>query len=74
MTFQQFLNKVDNTYNDHPFVLRYGQTIMNILYEVWPEKYKQITGGQYDCFYDDGAVKYTLDLLEKSWPDDQTIE
>jgi hypothetical protein len=68
--FNEFLKKVDNTYNDHSFVLRYGQIIMNTLYEVWPEKHKQITGGQYDCFYDDGAVKYTLDLLEKSWPNE----
>lgn len=68
ISFEQFLNKVDNTYGDHPFVLRYGQTVMNTLYEVWPEKYKQITQTDLDCFYDDGTVKFTLDFLEKEWP------
>jgi|LakMenEpi03Aug12_release.lakeMendotaPanAssembly.Ray.scaffolds.fasta_scaffold2437449_1 hypothetical protein len=71
LSFQQFLNKVDNTYNAHPFELRYGQTIMNILYEVWQEKYIEITTDKtdYDCFYDDGTVKFTLEYLEKVWND-----
>jgi hypothetical protein len=67
MTFQQFLNKVDATYNAHPFELRYGQTVMNVLYGAWPDKYKQISGGDYDCFYDDGTVILTLEFLEKEW-------
>lgn len=46
MNFDEFLAKVDKFYNSQPF-LRYGQTIMNILYEVRPEKYKELTGTDY---------------------------
>lgn len=67
MTFEQFLSKVDSFYNENEFEIRYGQTIMNVLYKVWPEKYKEISGGDLDCFYDDGTVKFTLEYLEKTW-------
>lgn len=67
MTFEQFVQKVDNFYYDHSFEMRYGQSLMNILHKVWPEKYKEISGGDLDCFYDDGIVKLTLDYLEKNW-------
>lgn len=67
ITFKQFLKMVDETYNDHPFTFRYGQTIMNVLHQVWPEKYKEIMQINYDCFYDDGMVRITLDKLEKEW-------
>jgi hypothetical protein len=40
---------------------------MNTLYNVWPEKYKELTTNKEDCFYDDGMVKLTLDKLEKEW-------
>jgi len=67
LSFEQFLNRVDKVYYENEFELRYGQTIMNVLYQVWPEKYKEISGGDYDCFYDDGTVRFTLDYLEKEW-------
>lgn len=67
MTFEEFLLKVDSFYNENEFTLRYGQTIMNVLYKVRPEKYKEITGGDLDCFYDDGTVRLTLEHLEKTW-------
>jgi hypothetical protein len=73
LSFQQFLNKVDNTYNAHPFELRYGQTVMNVLYDIWPEKHKEIIGSDYDCFYDDGTVRFTLDYLQKAWNDTTII-
>jgi hypothetical protein len=69
LTFDQFLNLVDKVYYENEFKLRYGQTIMNVLYQVWPEKYKEISGGDYDCFYDDGTARSTLDYLEKEWDD-----
>jgi hypothetical protein len=40
---------------------------MNTLYNVWPEKYKELVASEEDCFYDDGMVKLTLDKLEKEW-------
>lgn len=67
MTFEEFLLKVDRFYNENEFEMRYGQTIMNVLYKVWPDKYKELTGGDLDCFYDDGTVRLTLEHLEKTW-------
>ena len=69
LSFPQFLNKVDDTYNAHPFELRYGQTVMNVLSEIWPEQSSRITGSDYDCFYDDGTTESTLKELEKRWKD-----
>lgn len=69
MTFQEFLNKVDNTFHGYSYKdqIRYGQTIMNVLHDVWPEKYNEITGTEFDCFYTNSLVKLTLDKLEKEW-------
>jgi hypothetical protein len=67
ISFKDFLQLVDDTYNHYAFELRYGQTIMNTLYNVWPEKYKELVANKEDCFYDDGMVKLTLDKLEKEW-------
>ena len=69
MTFEQFVQKVDDFYYDHSFEMRYGQSLMNILHKVWPKKYKEISGGDLDCFYDDGTVRLTLEHLEKEWND-----
>lgn len=65
--FEQFLRLVDEEFWNHKPILRYGQTVMNVLYEVWPEKYKEITGSDLDCFYDDSTVRSLLDHLEKHW-------
>jgi len=67
ISFKDFLQLADDTYNHYSFELRYGQTIMNTLYNVWPEKYKELVASEEDCFYDDRMVKLTLDKLEKEW-------
>ena len=78
MTFQQFIKRVDDTFLEHQASRsggkisaanqwRYGQTVMNVLYDVWPEKYSEITGSDIDCFYSNSTVQYTLDKLEKEW-------
>jgi hypothetical protein len=72
MTFDQFLNRVDKVYYENEFELRHGQAVMNVLHQIWPEKYKEISGGDYDCFYDDGTVRFTLDYLERVWNDSTT--
>ena len=69
VSFEEFLNKVDKFYYENEFELRYGQTIMNVLYQIWPDQYKKITKTDLDCFYDDGTVKSTLEYLEKVWND-----
>lgn len=67
ISFQQFLGIVDNTYNEHSFRWRYGQTIMNVLHGADPFKYNEIVSTEYDCYYNDGIVKSTLTKLEKEW-------
>lgn len=78
MTFEEFLRKVDDTFISHQAARsggkisvanqwRYGQTVMNVLYDAWPEKYKELTGSEYDCFYSNSNVESTLGKLEKEW-------
>lgn len=83
MMFEQFLQKVDNTFTEHQMARmmfkehfrppnndnnwRLGQTIMNVLYEIWPEKYNEIKGTDIDCFYDNGIIRLTLEKLEQDW-------
>jgi hypothetical protein len=69
LSFEQFLNRIDKVYYENEFELRYGQTIMNVLYQIWPDQYKKITGTDLDCFYDDGTAQSTLEYLEKVWND-----
>ena len=68
ISFKEFLSLADQTYHEHSFHWRYGQTIMNVLHGVWPLKYNEITSSSHDCFYDDGIVRLLLDKLEKEWP------
>lgn len=67
ISFEKFLDMVNYIYHESEFELRYGQTIMNLLYQVWPEKYKQITHSEYDCFYNDDIVELTLQKLRNEW-------
>ena len=74
MKFTEFLKKVDDTFmsNQPPKVSaanrwRYGQTLMNVLWDVWPEKYKEIHDSDLDCFYTNQNINLTLDKLEKEW-------
>jgi hypothetical protein len=78
ITFNEFLKKVDDTFLNHQAARsggkikaanqwRYGQTVMNVLWDVWPEKYQQIHGSDCDCFYDNVTVQHILDKLEKEW-------
>jgi hypothetical protein len=67
MKFEEFVSKVDSMYLDHK-ELRYGQAVMNVLKEAWPDKYEQLTGTDDDCFYLDALVKGTLEKLESDWP------
>ena len=65
MTYSDFRNKIDHDIKRYG--LRYGQTIMNCLSEVWPEKSRQLTSTDWDCFYDDNKAEAILDYLEKIW-------
>jgi len=72
MTFKKFLYKIDNIYanqGDKPESerLRYGQTVMNVLHDVWHKKYLEITDSDLDCFYTNRNVALVLNKLEKEW-------
>ena len=74
MKFEEFLYKVDETFmsNQPPKVSdanrwRYGQTIMNVLHDVWHKKYLEITDSDMDCFYTNRNVDILLNKLEKEW-------
>lgn len=67
ISFDRFLKQVDESYLDHSFEWRYGQTIMNVLAEINPNKYSELVASEHDCFYDDRMVQLTLSKLEKEW-------
>jgi len=74
MTFEEFQTKVDDTFmaNQPPKILatnrwRYGQTIMNVLHDVWHQKYLEISDSDMDCFYTNRNVDMVLNKLEKEW-------
>lgn len=74
MTFEEFKIKVDDTFmsNQPPKVSaanrwRYGQTLMNVLWDVWPEKYNEIKDSDINCFYNNHTINMVLNKLEKDW-------
>lgn len=78
MTFKEFLQKVDETFINHQASRsdgkisaanqwRYGQTIMNVLHDVWHKKYLEISDSDIDCFYTNRSVTLVLNKLEKEW-------
>lgn len=70
ITFEEFINNVNAIYSEKELDLRYGQVVMNVLHQVWPDKYKEISHTEYDCFYEDGwsyATSQTLEKLRKEW-------
>ena len=71
ISFDQFLELVDKVYYENEFEVRYGQTVMNVLHKVWPEKYKEITNTDLDCVYDDGTIQFTLEKLQQEWKDER---
>lgn len=65
ITYKEFLTLVDQTYNN--FNWRYGQSLMNVLYSTWPEKYNELTANNNDCYNDENKVSIVLDELKQSW-------
>jgi hypothetical protein len=65
MTYKEFTKLVDQTSNN--FNWRYGQSLMNVLHGVWPEKYREITLSGSDPYHNDDFVSTTLDMLESNW-------
>ena len=65
MTYSDFRNKIDHDLKK--YCLRYGQTVMNTLSEVWPDKHRELILTDLDCFYNDNKADTTLSYLEKAW-------
>ena len=69
MTFQEFIQLVDKQFHSATYKeqLRYGQYIMNVLHDVWHEKYLEISDSDMDCFYTNRNIDVLLNKLEKEW-------
>jgi hypothetical protein len=69
MTYKLFLQLIHNRFNSasNNSTIRHGQHVMNILSEVWPDKYRELTSTDLDCFYNDNKIDTTLSYLEKVW-------
>ena len=65
MTYSDFRNKIDHDLKRYD--LRYGQTVMNTLSEVWPDKHRELISTDLDCFYNENKTDTTLSYLEKVW-------
>ena len=73
MTFDNFyVQFVGEILHEKPHYIRKGQSLMNFLFEIWPEEYNRITersylGEEIDCFYNDNVIPKTLKHLEHVW-------
>lgn len=66
ISFDCFLDTVVLIHKNHK-ELRYGQSLMNHLYLVWPEKYNEISGTDDDCFYNDAKAPQIMQKLREDW-------
>jgi hypothetical protein len=65
MTYEEFVKLVDQTHNQ--FNWRYGQSLMNVLHSVWPEKHEELTSLELDCYYNEEMVPATLRFLKNEF-------
>lgn len=47
--------------------LRNGQSLIIYLAEISPKLYTEITATEFDCFYNDNKIFYTLMWLQNKW-------
>ena len=80
MTFKEFVKKVDDTFWSYQASRgkvsaanqwRYGQTLMNVLWDVWPEKYNEIRDSDINCFYSNNTVNMVINKLETEWENNE---
>lgn len=67
MTFEEFLFEIMIVINGYGVEWRIGQTVMNVLRQIRIDKYNEITGTEYDCFYTNSVVPKTLKKLKEEW-------
>jgi hypothetical protein len=66
MTFHEFLSCVNQAQIDFPD-WRYGQALMNCLWDYNPFMYADITGTDRDCFYLNDRVPAALEYICTYW-------
>lgn len=62
-----FLDKVDKFYLANMPNLRYGQTLMHLLFDYNRAEYNKIHGTDLDCFYRDDIVRKTIKYLKEKY-------
>lgn len=68
MDFWKFYSIANSTYLTHKGEVRYGQHLMNELYQYNPDLYNEITfESEVDPFYNDKKVSAFLEFAEKNW-------
>lgn len=68
-SFKEFEQKIGAINYKVVFGIRYGQSIMNTLNDIWKKEYDRISTTDLDCFYDDKIVKFTIEHLKQVWKD-----
>jgi hypothetical protein len=63
MTFDEFVAQISVPAKHQ----RYGQHLMNNLFNVRRDLYDLIDGTDYDCFYYNNRVNDTLAFLSENW-------
>lgn len=66
MTYSEFLDMWRSTCRTEP-VLRPGQALMNLLFEVRPDLYDVVNMSALDPFYTDEPLPRVLTLLNEQW-------
>ena len=65
MSYEEFLKEIDRTSSYLNW--RYGQSLMNVLHGIWPEKYEELVNLELDCYYREDIVPATLKFLKADW-------
>lgn len=64
---ETFINTATKKYNENSNNQRFGQFLMNELWDARPDLYKKITGTSNDCFYQDSHVPGFYAWLTANW-------
>lgn len=48
-----------------PSYIRYGQSIFNDAYKLYPKETNELRGSEYDCFHNDNLVEIFLKKLNE---------
>lgn len=69
-TISEFLGRVNQTYTQHSKDLRYGEVVMNELYDYDEDAFRMNNGKGYDVYNDETYLSILLQALEEKWKED----